>query len=292
MNKDDISALLKEKGVTDEQMIEDLSGLIEDQHNEAVQSLAQNKSLILDEKKKLQNEFKELETSKTELASKLELYKDIPDPTVALKALKLMESGAGERDVEKEIQEAVQNRTISLIEENTQIKSEIDKIQKEKEAQADKFVKQSREKDFENQITISAQKNDIDARLMEEYRFNIKRIFNEYDEDLNRYVAKDDSGRQIFGKKQTTQPVDIDLYTVDYLIPEKSFFKKGNFNNPSLGGNPDTGPDYSNLFYMKNGVAKPTSEGFAFKAENAATPEKFELAKQKFEKKNKAAEAA
>lgn len=290
MNTDLIADVLKTAGYDDETKIEEISIKLESLYGEEVQGLIQNRDEIKEEKKTLQARFNELDTSFKDTKSKLEKYSSIPDPTAALNALEAVKNANLERDVDKEVQEAVQERTRTLIEESTQAKNELERIQREKEEQAELFKKKSRDQSFENQITMAAVANNIDEKLMDEYRFNIRKVFNEYDEDSQRYIAKDSEGKQMFGKKQTTKLVDIDLYTNDYLIAEKPFFLKGNTSNPSMGGNLNDGPDHSELFYMRGNFAKPTEKGYEFMNENGN--EKFEIEKSKFEKKAQSQKAA
>lgn len=282
MNKDLIIEVLKTAGFEeDETKLEDIAIKLENLHGEEVQGLVDNKNEIIAEKKTLQNQFKSISEENSEIKEKLNKFKDIPDPLAALNALDAVKNANLERDVDAEVQKAVQERTRTLVEENTHLRSENDNLKILGEQKEEEFIKQTRKRDFENQITISAQKNNINPDLFDEYRFNIGKVFNEFDEDVNRFVAKHEDGRPMFGKKQTTKPVDIDLYTTDYLLPSKPFFAKDNVN-PSIGGNTGDISEYSEMFYMRGNFAKPTEKGYEFF--NKEGPEKFEIAKQKFEK--------
>lgn len=284
MNKDKINELLKSV-IDDTDKIDDISNKILSEHNETVQDLAENKSQILDEKKKLQTRFKDIEEKLKEKESELLKFAEIDDIDKAKKALELMKSGktVDGRNIDQEIEETVLNRTRSLLEEQAQYKSELEKINKEREKEKQDYIKSVRELDLTNKIRNSALKNEISEKMYDEYDSHIRRIFNQFDEDKEDYIAVGKDGRYIFRRVETTVPVNIETYTQDWLIPEKPFYKKNN-NNPSMSGNLTTDNSYDNLFRMVGKTVKPTSKGYEYLAEKGK--EQYDKAKLAFEKKS------
>lgn len=275
--EEDFKKILTEEGEIPTALVEKVVQPTMKAHNDVISSLQRKISEVIDKEKRLKSKKTELEAQIASDAKTIsELKEQVQTGQKTLQdALENKEDIDVDAMVEKRTNALKSDHVLALQAKDDQISDITLKYEEQIK------INRNQLRDYE----ISKAENQVGVAdyARPDFRNRMRDVFNKYDEDENKFVARSSNGEPIFNPLNPSEGVDFVSYA-ERILKNEAPHLFTQYLNQSMNGNTESSKDVDKFFDERG---KVNLAGLEYKKEHG--PEKFETMRKKYLQSRKSA---